>query len=179
MRPDLTPKKILMLGLDNAGKTSITLTFKKKKNLLSYLSLKPTRKINIDKFSTPEGDISIFDFGGQRKFRENYLNNFKRHLGGVEQVIYVIDVQAIDRYEESLEYFSKIVDYLKQESEAIGLSIFLHKYDPFLTRIEGFENIDSIIQEKLISKIREIIPSEMEYDIFKTCIFASFKKTSI
>ena len=33
MRPDLTPKKILMLGLDNAGKTSITLTFKKKNKL--------------------------------------------------------------------------------------------------------------------------------------------------
>jgi small GTP-binding protein len=179
MERELNTKKILMLGLDNAGKTSITLTFKKKKNLLSYLSLKPTKKINIETFSTESGNISIFDYGGQRKFRDYYLEDFSKHLAGVEKIIYVIDVQAIDRYEEALNYLSKIMDEVKKEPEPVDTAIFLHKYDPYITEMEGFEDIDTIINNQLISKIEEIIPPEIEYNFFKTCIFASFKKTSV
>ncbi|TFF97583.1 MAG: hypothetical protein EU547_03930 [Promethearchaeota archaeon] len=177
MKPE--PKKILMLGLDNAGKTSITLTFKKKKNLLSYLSLKPTRKMNIEKFSTPQGDISIFDFGGQLKFRENTLKNFSKHLAGVKKIIYVIDIQARDRYDETIKYFSRIMEFIEKEPESIDISIFLHKYDPYITSIKEFENIDEIINKELVLKIKKIIPSRINYDIFKTCIFASFKKVSL
>lgn len=179
MEKELKTKKILMLGLDNAGKTSITLIFKNKKNLLSYLSLNPTKKVNIETFSTDSGNISIFDYGGQRKFRKNYLKNFSKHLTGVKKIIYVIDVQAISRYEAALEYLSKIMEYVKKEPEPIDMSIFLHKYDPNIKEMEGLEDIDTIINKRLISKIVKMIPSDINYNFFKTCIFASFKKTLV
>ncbi len=175
----INTKKVLMLGLDNAGKTSICLIFRKKRNLLSYLSLKPTRKINVQNFTTPRGNISIFDFGGQGKFRKDYLGDFSRYLAKTEKIIYVIDVQAFERYEESLDYLTKIVEHVKKESVPIDFSIFLHKYDPYITDIKKFVNIDEHIYEGLIVKIQQIFPSDVDYDIFKTCIFASFEKTMV
>ena len=45
----LEQEKILVLGLDNSGKTSIVLALKGNENLLSYYSLKPTKGIQINK----------------------------------------------------------------------------------------------------------------------------------
>ena len=48
------PCKILIMGLDNSGKTSILLSLRKDTNLLSYCALKPTLGIDIKKFDTED-----------------------------------------------------------------------------------------------------------------------------
>ncbi|TXT57273.1 MAG: Arsenical resistance operon repressor, ArsR [Promethearchaeota archaeon] len=172
-------KKFLLMGLDNSGKTSICLNFRKNTNLLSYLSLRPTRKVNIERFKVQEKDLSIWDFGGQKAFREEYLQNLPKYLSEVEKIIYVIDVQAIERYEESLEYLDGIITKMNEVNIRKDFTIFLHKYDPFITTKEEFKDIDTIIEKRLVSRIRELIPKNLDYNIFKTCIFTSFKKISV
>jgi small GTP-binding protein len=179
MEDEATTKKFVLMGLDNAGKSSILLNFKKDSNLLSYLSLKPTRKINIKKFNTDKGNASIWDFGGQKTFREEYLQNLPEYLAEVGKILFVIDVQAIDRYEESLGYLEKIIKKLEKNQIKKDFTIFLHKFDPNIRKIEGFEDIDSIVNKRLIAPIEELMPDKIKYDIFKTCIATSFRKSSI
>ena len=42
--------KVLIMGLDNSGKTSILIALKKNTNLMSYMMIKPTRGIETTDF---------------------------------------------------------------------------------------------------------------------------------
>lgn len=169
-------KKLLILGLDNSGKSSILLTFKGNTNLLSFLSLKPTKNVSIDNIKSEEYAINVWDFGGQYQYRKEYLKDFRKYLEGVNRVIYVIDVQDFDKYPEALKYFKAILEELKKESKSIDLSVFLHKYDPYLVNQEKFKDIDDILDKELIKKIRSLIPEDCPHEIYKTSIFTTFKK---
>jgi len=153
------PTKILIMGLDNCGKTSILISLRKDANILSYFSLKPTKGVAIEKF---EGqNIVCWDLGGQKKYK----------------IIFVIDVQDIKRYKLALEYLNRVVNNL-QNTDSIDFSIFLHKYDPNLNKLAKFKDIDNIIESNVVSEIRKTIPSNFNYDIFKTTIYTVFEKTS-
>jgi len=168
--------KILMLGLDNSGKTSIVLSLKGKTNLLSYYSLNPTKKMEKDRIQMLYSEINIWDFGGQEQYRDKHLENFNKHVIGASKIIYVIDVQDKDRYEIAIEYFQKIINLIKDKSD-IDVSIFLHKFDPDLG--ETFPEINEKVVGALIQKIKVIIPSNIFYKIFKTTIYTMFEKTII
>ena len=71
-------EKILVLGVENSGKTSIVLSLKGTENLLSYYSLKPTKGIEINKMKEEGKNFFVWDFGGQKKFRKQYLKDFNK-----------------------------------------------------------------------------------------------------
>ncbi len=168
------PTKILIMGLDNCGKTSILISLREDANILSYFSLKPTKGVAIEKF---EGqNIVCWDLGGQKKYREEYLKDLGKYVKETDKIIFIIDVQDIKRYKLALEYLNKVVENLNPSN--IDFSIFLHKYDPNLNKRDKFREIDNIIESKLVSEIRKTIPSNFNYDIFKTTIYTVFEKTS-
>ena len=72
--------KILIMGLDNAGKTSIILSLQCDTNILSYFKLKPTRGIKRINFEDFSKHYHIWDFGGQEQFRNEYLDDLKEYL---------------------------------------------------------------------------------------------------
>ncbi len=174
----LKKKKILILGLSDSGKTSILLSFKKHVNILTYCSLKPTINVKMEDIKTENEILNIWDFGGQIEYRRYYLQEFDKYTEGVDKIIFVIDVQNINMYEEALKYLEEIINFLKNEEKKFNMSIFLHKYDPYLEEIDGFENIDDIIKDRLVGHITKLIPSQIDYEISKTCIYSTFKKIS-
>jgi GTPase SAR1 family protein len=175
----IKPKKILIMGLDNSGKTSIVLSLMGVKNLSSFSLLNPTRGIMITKFYALGSEYTIWDFGGQQQFREGYFKDFHAHIKGTRKFIYVLDIQDQNRYDISLEYLQKIIVLLKKHYMIFDFdfSIFLHKYDP------DSEFNDSKISESailgVIKKIKEKIPEDFEYQIYKTSIYTVFQKLSI
>ncbi len=164
--------KILFLGLDNGGKTSIILSLQKNKkiNLLSYTSLRPTKKIDTTEIKD-DGDIDflLWDFGGQESLRIEYLKKLNTHLTGATKIIYVIDVQDAPKYDKSLEYFNNILNVIQKEKVKIKLSIFFHKFDPYL----------DIDVSELINKFTELIPPNLDFELFKTSIYTVFSKREI
>ena len=174
---DLKHAKILLLGLDNAGKTSILLSLRKNTNLLSYIALKPTAGLNIVNLEEGDKIYNIWDFGGQERYRKEYLKNLKKYFDQVDKIIFVIDVQDIDRYELALEYIKDIVEYIKNKGIKVDFSVFFHKFDPNLEKLDQFT--EKVISTKLISKIKNIMPSKFNYKIFKTTIFTVFQKQLI
>ncbi len=167
-------KKIMVLGLANSGKTSIVLSLKGTHNILSYYSLKPTKNIDIQKIVEDEKRFFIWDFGGQKKFRDKYLEEFPKNAERASQLIFVIDVQDYNKYENAMEYLNQILNF--PDVKNMEILIYLHKYDPYIE-----EDQNHIVHEKLselIPQIRSILKNKFEYKIFKTSIYTTFRKLS-
>jgi len=166
--------KLIVMGLDNAGKTSIILSLTKKANLLDFCSIKPTQGLNIVNIDDdPYMKFNIWDFGGQEGYRGDYFKKMDDYLVDVERFIYVIDTQDPERYELALQYLTDLIQTLKNSQKKLELSIFLHKCDPSFDLENTFHNR---IQVKLIDIIRKIIPSQFKFKIFKTSVYTVFKK---
>ncbi len=166
----------MVFGLPNSGKTSIILALKGEKNLMTYFSLKPTLGIDIQKYIEETEDFYIWDFGGQERFRENYLKELPKHLDGADQIIYVIDVQKTDEYELACDYLNQILEI--EDAKTVELIIYLHKYDPFL-ELEPNHKVNQKIAEYL-PKIKNMLEKEeISFKIFKTSIFTQFRKLPV
>ena len=171
--------KILIMGLDNSGKTSILISLSTDTNILSYFSLMPTKGVNFKKFDTSGLTMSVWDFGGQEQYRKKYLQNFDKYIDRADKIIYVIDVQDFKRYDLALEFFKEIVDLTKNVKNNFQIDIFLHKYDPHITEQEKFKELNNIIDSRLIDKLTRILPEEFDYKIFKTSIYTFFEKNLV
>ena len=172
-----SPKKIVVMGLDNSGKTSIVMCLKGVKNLSSFTTIGPTRGIEFNKFNTLGSDFNIWDFGGQLQFRKDYFKNFNTHMKGTSKFIYVIDIQDRERYAVSLEYLAKIIQLLGKRTSDIDFSLFLHKCDPDLDIV--MKDITDDVITKLITQIERLFPLDFPYQIYKTSISTVFQKSIV
>lgn len=76
-------KKVLFLGLDNAGKTSIINAL----HDVSVYCVAPTRGFNIRPTQIDNVNFQVWDIGGQRSFRSRWENFFDN----VQGLVWVID----------------------------------------------------------------------------------------
>ena len=85
--------RILLLGLDNAGKTTIL------KSLASedISTITPTQGFNIKSVQSEGFKLNVWDIGGQRKIRPYWRNYFDN----TDILIYVIDSADTKRFEET------------------------------------------------------------------------------
>lgn len=167
--------KILVMGLDNSGKSSIVSCLRGIKNISAFNSPKPTRGRVIQNFEALNSDYAIWDFGGQRAFRDAYFQEINSILKGTSKIIYTIDLQDVNRYDEALEYMSRVISSIDKQQN-IDFSIFLHKFDPDLVFNEEL-NEEAI--KNLIKKIKVITPPTFSYSLHRTSIYAIFEKTLI
>ncbi|MHA2180532.1 MAG: ADP-ribosylation factor-like protein [Promethearchaeota archaeon] len=169
------PKKILMIGLDNSGKTSISKCLQGIKNLSAFNSIVPTRDPEIEDFEALNSRYVIWDLSGQETYREEYLDQTSKFFGDTSKIIYVIDIQDVKRYEIALEYMEKVIRSVDNNKD-IDFSIFLHKYDPDL---KFDQKLNENIIDKLIKRIKEKISPNFNFSLHKTSIYAIFEKSTI
>ncbi len=168
--------KFLLLGLDNAGKTSIFLSLTRDVNLLSYCKVNPTREMVVRNLETGSDSYAIWDLGGQEQTRKQYLEQLPELLGQSDKIIYVIDVQDRDRYTESLQYLKTIAEIMKKQKIFVPINVFIHKFDKGLEKIEKFSN--ESIKKELID-ILDAILSSFYHETFKTAILPMFQKERV
>ena len=107
--------KIIVAGLDNAGKTSMLTVIEKIYGFEEIVKfLKPTLGINYTKREYFDKNIMYWDFGGQKEFRAKYLSN-ERYFADTEMLYYLIDVQDEMRYTQSVDYLGEILKMLKKQ----------------------------------------------------------------
>ncbi len=168
--PKKRDQKIIVVGLDNAGKTAIINKFGNKLNIKDLAELKPTKGIERQKLETKDLDLIIWDFGGQEQYRQQYLENPEKYFFQSDLILYVIDVQDSERFDQSLQYFDSILDILITLEENPYFIIFIHKVDP------DIKNDPEILLniEYLKEKIKEIFDSKtqtFDYEIYLTSIY--------
>ena len=152
-------QKISIIGLENAGKTALLNILQGNANLEIINNLNPTMGVNRVMLTKFDITYSIFDMGGQRIYRMDYIKNAQRYFIDVSMIVYVIDVQDPSNFEKSLNYLKDVLDVLKILNEAPEFLVILHKVDPDIKnnkeikeRIEFLKNeIDSIFQKESFS----------------------------
>ncbi|CAF1228243.1 unnamed protein product, partial [Didymodactylos carnosus] len=112
--------RILMLGLDAAGKTTILYKIKLNENLQTI----PTIGFNVETVQPCRGvSFTVWDVGGQDKIRQLW----KHYYQGTEGLIYVVDSNDRERIAESK---SELHEILKSpEMTHVPIVVIANKQD--------------------------------------------------
>ncbi|TKJ24243.1 MAG: hypothetical protein CEE43_00740 [Promethearchaeota archaeon Loki_b32] len=137
-------KKILMLGLDAAGKTSILAVLQDKFSIIK--SLLPTRGVKREKLDFFGYPIISWDLGGQVQYREKlYFNRPELFFTEADIILYVVDSQDPDRIPEAVNYFREVLKVLEDLHEIPSFLIVLSKSDQDIRKtLQWQQNVTSI-----------------------------------
>ncbi|MHA2008220.1 MAG: ADP-ribosylation factor-like protein [Promethearchaeota archaeon] len=168
---EVTGQKVLVAGLDEAGKTATLSKFGGRLGISETIATHPTKGVVRMKFGTTNLTLFLWDLGGQEEYRESYLRNPEKYFVQLDLLIYVVDVQDPDRFDESLNYFSRILDSIILLEENPYVLIFIHKFDPDL------KNDPKILLnvELLKDNLRDLLKTkefEFQVEIYLTSIYS-------
>jgi ADP-ribosylation factor-like protein 3 len=113
--------RILLLGLDNAGKT----TTLKKLASEDVSQITPTQGFNIKSVSAEGFKLNVWDIGGQRKIRPYWKNYFEN----TDILIYVIDSSDKKRFEETSVELNELLS--EEKLSGVPLLVYANKQDLF------------------------------------------------
>ncbi|KAN0030902.1 hypothetical protein ACTA71_009549 [Dictyostelium dimigraforme] len=111
--------RILMLGLDNAGKTTIL----KKFNGEDISTISPTLGFNIQTLMYKEYKLNIWDIGGQKTLRSYWRNYYEEN----DAVIWVIDSSDIRRIDDCKFELKKLLE--EEKFAGASFLVFANKQD--------------------------------------------------
>lgn len=112
--------RVLVLGLDNAGKTTIV----KKVQGVDTAGISPTMGFQIDSLVYKGYTINMWDIGGQSSLRGFWGNYFDQ----TDVVIWVVDGMSLERLGESHdELMSKVV--VQDRLTGLSLAVVVNKMD--------------------------------------------------
>uniref|UniRef100_A0A8C2HRW5 ADP-ribosylation factor-like protein 6 n=1 Tax=Cyprinus carpio TaxID=7962 RepID=A0A8C2HRW5_CYPCA len=111
--------RIVLLGLDNAGKTTLL------KCLASedVNTITPTQGFNIKSVASHGMKLNVWDIGGQKKIRPFW----KKYLENTDLLVYVIDSADKKRFEETGLELSELID--EENLTGDPILIFANKQD--------------------------------------------------
>ena len=111
--------RILVLGLDNSGKTTIlrALSDEETENIA------PTQGFNIKALSKEGFKLNVWDIGGQKAIRAYWPNYFE----GTDGLVYVVDSSDEGRLEESTDELKTLLS--EPELSGVPILVFANKQD--------------------------------------------------
>ena len=160
-------KKIAILGLAKAGKTSIKSKFFNRYSEEQLKSIRPTIGIETSKnlISYLQESIMVMDYGGQNIYRKKYLQDNKNWIN-ISTVIYVIDIQDKNSFLDSFSYLHAIWEKIASVNSTLPLLfIYFHKYD-------------EAMRDKLVSNIQEALIIFKDYINTSTFFLTSIDNNS-
>merc|ERR1712166_58852 len=114
-----TEMRILMVGLDAAGKTTILYKLK----LGEVVTTIPTIGFNVETVEYKNISFTVWDVGGQDKIRPLWSHYYQNTQG----LIFVVDSNDRDRADDAREELSKMLN--EDEMRDAALLVFANKQD--------------------------------------------------
>ncbi len=141
--------KVLIAGLDYAGKTSIMIALNEQKDYIDkVLNLATTIRVDHIEIKFLGGSVIFWDMGGQKEYRELYKKRKEFYFGDADILIYAIDIQDAERFSESLDYLDTIFNYFREDGEIIPIVVTFHKSDPeVIENPEIKRNVDELTEK--------------------------------
>lgn len=131
--------RILMVGLDAAGKTTILYKLK----LGEIVTTIPTIGFNVESVSYKNIDFTVWDVGGQDKIRPLWRHYFQNTQG----VIFVVDSNDHDRFPEAREELRKMM--AEEELANAKLLVFANKMD-----LPNAKKAEAVVAELGLGELR-------------------------
>ncbi|MFX0210127.1 MAG: ADP-ribosylation factor-like protein [Candidatus Hodarchaeota archaeon] len=173
--------KISLVGLSGCGKTSIYSTTLGGMAPMETSDFGPTIMYEVKSHNYLGLQISLWDFGGQEKYRQSYLETPKL-LSNTTVLVLVLDLHHPEDFMKANSYFSEVYTAITDSGGDPRVIIFYHKYDtedypkeqleenlakakelPFVLELNPDSYITSIYrQEELSETFREILISDFE-----------------
>jgi len=158
--------KLVILGLENAGKTSIVDVLKQKTEitLRKPPDMNPTK--GVERRSLFQGSIMVWDLGGQEVYRNEYLKNPESYFKEISFCYYVVDVQDYYRLAPSTMYFMGVFNLVKKYSPNARIVLLFHKMDP------DFNPDQRNLRGKFMDKIEPYLQkNDISFITYETTIF--------
>uniref|UniRef100_H2YPG6 Uncharacterized protein n=1 Tax=Ciona savignyi TaxID=51511 RepID=H2YPG6_CIOSA len=150
--------RVLMVGLDCAGKTTILYNLKMGKVVRTI----PTIGFNVETVEYKNLSFSVWDIGGQDKIRPLWRHYFYN----VQGLIYVVDSNDRERVEEAREELHSLLS--EEDLKDCKLLVFGNKQDlPNAMRMEEIKeklNLSSLIDRKWHMQMSCAISGQGLYD---------------
>eukprot|EP00800_Vazella_pourtalesii_P008268 TRINITY_DN21903_c0_g1_i1.p1 TRINITY_DN21903_c0_g1~~TRINITY_DN21903_c0_g1_i1.p1 ORF type:complete len:221 (-),score=39.09 TRINITY_DN21903_c0_g1_i1:158-820(-) len=118
--------RVLILGLDAAGKTSLLQRALAKENVEPNFDVNPTVGFNVEMCqldTAKRANYALWDVGGQDKIRSLW----RHYYAGATGLIFVIDSTDVDRLDEAGEALNAILS--DQDMKTTPVVIFANKQD--------------------------------------------------
>ncbi|TFG12591.1 MAG: hypothetical protein EU535_06005 [Promethearchaeota archaeon] len=165
-------QKVIVLGLDNAGKTAILSKIVGRLGIENLAELKPTKDIDFQTIKTHDMELTIWDFGGQQHYRKSHLSKEQNFLN-THLLIYVIDVQDPEKFDENFQYFNEILQILDRIEIYPQIIVLIHKYDPDIR-----DDPDVSLQVEVVKDIVSVLLKErkFDYEIYLSSIYSLISK---
>ena len=162
-------KKIILMGLSNAGKTCIYERVFEGKKPWELTKSVATKGISYKEYEV--GSLTkpmIWDLGGQKQYLDQYHGNLKTNIfqkGAI--LLYVIDVSDPDRFEESKMELTWATNQLMSSNPNARIHIFFHKIDSIHDREALLQYLDSHFIKDLGIPVKTHLTSIFDESLFK------------
>ncbi|VDK23136.1 unnamed protein product [Taenia asiatica] len=163
------PQRVVMLGLDAAGKSTILCSM----NLGNNTSVKPTIGFNVDEVHVPGTRVSfvVWDLGGQESLRVIW----RQYLQGISGLVFVVDSADVSRIEEARSCLHALV----RDPHLAGVPIALVANKQDLTDSLSVSQVEELLDMGRLSPLRNpyiIRPTIALSGVGVTQLFIDFAK---
>jgi len=159
--------KLVISGLDNAGKTSFLIALRHKYDFYERVKkLKPTIKIDYSSFNfLKKYLISMWDMGGQAKYRGIYIK-YPIYFEETDFLYFIIDIQDELKFETAVHYLHEILDIYLDLEYSNEVIICFNKYDPKYKDNQEFTDRAEMLKNLVLNQNKD-----MKFKFFKTSIY--------
>ena len=147
--------QILILGLDNAGKTTLLekIKFIYNHKGMDPAKIVPTVGLNIGEISTSDKVLKFWDLGGQDDLQPIWINYYKECHG----IIFVIDSTDKDRLEQVRETCDRVVS--NEFCEGVAVLMLANKQDmEFALDVSEIKQVFNQIAVKMDAFDSRVLP---------------------
>jgi ADP-ribosylation factor-like protein 6 len=136
--------RILVVGLDNSGKTTLIGHLKPKKAMTSEVT--PTVGFQVEEFSKNNINFTVFDMSGQGRYRSLWEHYYR----DVQAIIYVLDSSDKLRMCVAKEELAQLLEHEDIKGARIPLLFFANKMD-----MPGSLTPDMCAEELELARVRD------------------------
>lgn len=164
---NLNEVKLVIAGLDNAGKTSFLIALRQKYNFYERVAnLKPTIKIDYSSFTFLNFfRVNIWDMGGQAKYRNIYINN-PIYFSETNYLYYLIDIQDEMKFQESIHYLHELLNIYRDMEYKNEVIVCFTKFDPKFKNNDEFNDRVEMIKNLILTQNQD-----MNFKFFQTSYY--------